>query len=106
MPCSIGRARSPARSVRAIWGGISSSFQAKKQTPTNLPLSGEEHGFPPDKGGLRGVRVLSILACLAAAVQIAHATSAQRRMVGIAAHIFAVMPAAFTFDVGAGCDRI
>src|SRR5665647_1316338 len=25
------------------------------QTPPNLPLSGEESGFPPDKGGLRGV---------------------------------------------------
>jgi len=28
-----------------------------KQTPPGLPLSGEEAGFPPDKGGLRGVGV-------------------------------------------------
>ncbi len=27
-------------------------------TPPSLPLSGEELGFPPDKGGLRGVKLL------------------------------------------------
>ena len=35
-------------------------------TPPNLPLSGEELGFPPDKGGLRGVGVELLQCCVLA----------------------------------------
>src|SRR3989338_2492771 len=45
---------------------------------------------------------LSIPPRLAAAEQVAHAAAANSRMVGIAAHIFAVMPAALAFVVQAG----
>src|ERR1035438_273054 len=45
---------------------------------------------------------LSIFPHLAATIQIAHTATAQRSMVGIAADILAVMPAAITLGMGAG----
>src|SRR3989338_4364003 len=53
---------------------------------------------------LRPSQRLSIPPRLAAAEQVAHATAANSRMVGIAAHVFAVMPAALAFVVQTGGD--
>jgi FAD/FMN-containing dehydrogenase/Fe-S oxidoreductase len=44
--------------VRARWQWLQGNLdEPLEQTPPNLPLSGEELGLPPDKGGLRGVSV-------------------------------------------------
>jgi len=57
-------ARQLLADVRGRWEWLRDNLDAPlSQTPPNLPLSGEESDFPPDKGGARGVKVFDAVQC-------------------------------------------